>query len=70
MAVRYINICDRCGTKEESDGIWPSRTTPIGVTPIGVKGPFIQLCPKCSKEYDQLLKENEKKVKDWLGGQQ
>lgn len=65
MAVKYINICDRCGAREESDEIWPSRTTPMGF-----KETFIQLCPKCSKEYDQLLKENEKRVKDWLGGQE
>lgn len=63
MAVKYINICDRCGVREEADKMWSSR-----VTPIGIKERFIQLCPKCSKEYDDFFRENEKRVKAWLGG--
>lgn len=65
MAVKFINICDKCGIREESDKMWSSR-----ITPISIKTGFIQLCSRCEKEYLSILEQNERRIKDWLGGKE
>jgi len=56
--IKTINICDRCGKQEITNGCQPQY-------PL-VKGG--ELCPQCYDAYQKFLEQQDREKVDWLNG--